>query len=83
MTPAPIQVGDTVRVLDTPYTRSHGGALQWAIGQLGTVVEVYDYSDVADVTGFSRLYDVHVRPYAPLPLIEDDLELVARPARIR
>ena len=81
MNPRRIQVGDRVRVLDTLYTRTHSDPICWSIGKTGRVTEVHDYSGSVDVLGFDAIYDVEIRPYT-LALIEADLELIERPARI-
>lgn len=79
MTPRPIQPGDTVRVLDTPYTRDQEPVRQ-AIGQTGQVINVTPTDP--EVLGFDAIYQVSVGLFE-FALIEADLELVARPARIR
>jgi hypothetical protein len=79
--PRRIQVGDRVRVLDTLYTRTHSDPICWSIGKSGVVTEIHDYSSSAEVVGFDAIYEVEIRPYTVL-LIDADLELVERPARI-
>jgi hypothetical protein len=74
-----LRPGDTVRVLDTGYTRSQSGAMAAVIGDLGEITAVTT-SD-PDMTGFDAIYDVRVGPY-DLALIAADVELIARPARI-
>ena len=76
-----LEPGDQVRVLDTAYTRSDG-VLARCRGQVGTVTAATDTSSRAAMTGFEVIYDVLVGDQ-PLCLINADVALVARPARIR
>jgi hypothetical protein len=78
----PIAVGDRVRVLDTDYTSRAGEHIRLMIGRVGTVTEVTDYAADALTVGFDALYDVEVPPFVPVPLIEADLQLVERRARL-
>jgi hypothetical protein len=78
----PIAVGDRVRVLETDYTRQAGEHIRQSIGRVGVVIAVEDHSDIVNIVGYDALYEVHVRPFVPMPLIEADLQLVERRARI-